>query len=373
MKDGDFSTHIIHWHNQHGRHHLPWQGADAYRVWLSEIMLQQTQVATVIPYYHRFVARFPTLRDMAQASEEAVLENWSGLGYYSRGRNLHKAAQQIMQQHEGKFPPTFADILALPGIGRSTAAAISALAFHQRQAILDGNVKRVLARFCAIEGYTGDKKIEAKLWRQAELFLPENNIAAYTQGLMDLGATVCTRSKPQCVRCPLQKNCVAFQQQRTASLPTPRPRKTLPEKYSTLLLLLNANEILLEKRASRGIWGGLWCLPEVDSTENIKAFCKQHLGLYGEQIGEALPAFTHTFTHFKMHITPFLIHVARKPTQINEPRINEPAKLWINLDEALGAAIPTPVRKILQATQILLAQKKLSAPKKAKLKMYEAV
>ncbi len=373
MKDSDFPTQIIHWHSQHGRHHLPWQGADAYCVWISEIMLQQTQVATVIPYYQRFVARFPTLRDMAQASEEAVLENWSGLGYYSRGRNLYKAARQIVQQHDGEFPPTFADILALPGIGRSTAAAISALAFHQRQAILDGNVKRVLARFCAIEGYTGDKKIEAKLWRQAELFLPENNIAAYTQGLMDLGATICTRSKPQCTRCPLQKNCAAFQQQRTASLPTPRPRKTLPEKNSTLLLLLNVNEILLEKRASSGIWGGLWCFPEVDSTVNINAFCMQNFGLQGEQIDNALPAFTHTFTHFKMHITPLLLHVARKPMQVNEPIMNQPARLWINLDEAMGAAIPTPVRKILQAAQILLAQKKLSAPKKGIRKIYEVI
>lgn len=351
MRNTDFSTHIIHWHNQHGRHHLPWQGADAYRVWLSEIMLQQTQVATVIPYYQRFVARFPAICDIAAAGEEDVLAYWSGLGYYSRGRNLHKAARQIMQQHGGIFPHVFADILALPGIGRSTAAAISALAFHQRQAILDGNVKRVLARYCAIEGYTSDKKIEEQLWQQAELLLPKNNIAAYTQGLMDFGATICTRSKPQCTRCPLQKNCAAFQRQRVANLPTPRTRKILPEKHSAMLLLLNENEILLEKRVGSGIWGGLWCLPEISgrmsevhNTKNVNAHCVQHFGLGSKQTYETLSAFTHTFTHFKLHITPLLMNLSRKPTQINEP-----GKLWINLEDALGAAIPTPVRKIIKS------------------------
>ncbi len=344
----DFATRIIHWHHQHGRHHLPWQGADAYRVWLSEIMLQQTQVATVIPYYQRFVDRFPKLGDIAQASEEEVLEYWSGLGYYSRGRNLHRAAQHIMQQHGGIFPNLYSDILALPGVGRSTAAAICVFAFQQRQAILDGNVKRVLARFCAIEGYTGDKKIEAKLWQQAERFLPQNEIKTYTQGLMDLGALICTRSKPQCVRCPLQENCAAYQQQGVASLPTPRSRKTLPEKSSAMLLLISGNQILLEKRAGSGIWGGLWCFPEVEQSRNADAYCTRYLGLKGKQSYVTLPMFTHSFTHFKLHITPLLLHLPGKPRQISEP-----GKLWINLEDAPGAAIPTPVRKILRSVQML--------------------
>jgi A/G-specific adenine glycosylase len=344
----EFATQIIHWHHQHGRHHLPWQGADAYRVWLSEIMLQQTQVITVIPYYQRFLDRFPNLSDVAHASEEEVLEYWSGLGYYSRGRNLHRAAQQIMQQHGGIFPHLYLDILALPGIGRSTAAAISAFAFQQRQAILDGNVKRVLARFCAIEGYTGDKKIEAKLWQQAEQLLPKYEITTYTQGLMDLGALICTRSKPQCMCCPVQKNCAAHQQQRVANLPTPRLRKTLPEKSYAMLLLLSETEVLLEKRISSGIWGGLWCLPEIDQGTNIQKHCAQQFGLAGDQAYITLPILTHTFTHFKLHITPLLIRLRVRPKLTNEP-----SRWWVNLEGALGTAIPTPVRKILKSVQML--------------------
>ena len=344
----DFATRIIHWYHRHGRHHLPWQGADAYRVWLSEIMLQQTRVATVIPYYQRFVNRFPGLCDIAQASEEEVLKYWSGLGYYSRGRNLHRVAQHIVQRHGGIFPNLYSDILALPGVGRSTAAAICVFAFQQRQAILDGNVRRVLARFCAIEGYTGDKKIEAELWQQAERLLPQDEIAAYTQGLMDLGALICVRSKPQCARCPVQENCAAYRQQRVTSLPAPRQRKPLPEKSSAMLLLISGNQILLEKRAGSGIWGGLWCLPEVGQDRNADAYCTRHLGLQGKQSYVNLPVLTHSFTHFKLHITPLLLHLPGRPGQISEP-----GKLWINLEDATGAAIPTPVRKILKSVQTL--------------------
>ena len=220
-----FAHQLIRWQKQHGRHDLPWQGADAYRVWLSEIMLQQTQVATVIPYYQRFVASFPNIAALAAATEDQVLAHWSGLGYYARGRNLHKAAQIIVEKHHGEFPHELEQILELPGIGRSTAAAVCALAFHQRRAILDGNVKRVLARYCGIEGWAGEKKVEEKLWRQAEALLPEGDVATYTQALMDMGATICTRSKPKCVLCPVQADCVALQTDRIADLPTPRPRK----------------------------------------------------------------------------------------------------------------------------------------------------
>jgi A/G-specific adenine glycosylase len=338
-----FSTRIINWQRQHGRHGLPWQGADAYRVWLSEIMLQQTQVATVIPYYQRFVARFPDVAALAAASEDEVLVHWSGLGYYSRARNLFRAALLIMQLHDGKFPHRFEDICALPGIGRSTAAAISALAFHQRRAILDGNVKRVLARYCAIEGYTGEKKIEAQLWQQAETLLPPRDIAIYTQGLMDLGAQLCTRGKPRCEVCPLRADCAALKRGLVAQLPTPRPRKVLPERHSTFLLLLNGSDILLEKRPGIGIWGGLWCPPQLDEGQDIAAYSAQHFGVDVTR-AVALPVFSHTFTHFKLHIAPLVMQIARKPEQMQEP-----GRVWLDVDDALHAAIPTPVRKLLQA------------------------
>jgi A/G-specific adenine glycosylase len=272
------------------------------------------------------------------------------LGYYSRARNLHRTAQLIMQRHDGKFPQHFEDILALPGIGRSTAAAISAFAFHERCAILDGNVKRVLARYHAIEGYTGEKKIEAQLWQQAEALLPQRNVAVYTQGLMDLGALICTRSKPQCPICPLQADCAAYQNEWVAQLPTPRPRKVLPEKHSTFLLLLNGSDILLEKRPGSGIWGGLWCPPQVDpgilsTATNPSTYCLQHFGT--ETIHTlALSTFTHTFTHFKLHITSILLQVINKPKQIQESGME-----WLDVNDALQAAIPTPVSKLLQEIQ----------------------
>lgn len=336
-----FSTRIINWQRRHGRHGLPWQGAEAYRVWLSEIMLQQTQVATVIPYYQRFVARFPDVAALAGASEDEVLAHWSGLGYYSRARNLFRAAQIIMQLHDGKFPQHFDDICALPGIGRSTAAAISALAFHQLRAILDGNVKRVLARYCAIEGYTGEKKVETRLWLQAEALLPPRDVAIYTQGLMDLGSQLCTRGKPQCDACPLRADCAALKLGRVAQLPTPRPRKLLPEKHSTFLLLLNSSDILLEKRPGSGIWGGLWCPPQLDEGQDIAACCAQRFGADMQRV-EALPVLTHTFTHFKLHITPLIVPVSRHSLQLQEPGM-----AWLDVNDALRAAIPTPVRRLL--------------------------
>ena len=335
-----FAARIIKWQRQHGRHTLPWQGADAYHVWLSEIMLQQTQVATVVPYYQRFVTRFPHVAALAQAGVDEVLALWSGLGYYSRARNLHAAARLVMQNHEGQFPKLFEQILALPGVGRSTAAAISALAYHERHAILDGNVKRVLARYAAIAGYTGDKKIEANLWQLAESLLPLKNVAIYTQGLMDLGALICTRSKPQCGVCPVQADCVAYQEGRVSQLPAPRPRRAVPERHSTFLLLLNGNDILLEKRPNSGIWGGLWCPPQFADTSAALGWCKQS----GMKISDrkTLLPFTHTFTHFKLHIAPLCVVLHHKPLIAAQP-----GNIWLDRDEALLAAIPTPVRKII--------------------------
>jgi A/G-specific adenine glycosylase len=388
----DFAFRLIQWQRIHGRHNLPWQGADAYRVWLSEIMLQQTQVATVIPYYLRFVSSFPDVSTLAAATEEQVLAHWSGLGYYARGRNLHRAAQIIAEKYHGKFPRTFEQIIELPGIGRSTAAAICALAFHERRAILDGNVKRVLARYCGIEGWAGNKKIEEQLWQQAELLLPPPrgegwgegkavqatiDIATYTQSLMDMGATICTRTRPKCVICPVQADCIALNTDRTASLPTPRPRKTIPEKHTTFLLLMHGNDILLEKRPGNGIWGGLWCPPQVANESDIEEYLQRNgiqlnkqnkarhsrsvnfaLGLPSSKLPvfseggnpansttqcEALPSFTHTFTHFKLHIRPLLIRLACKPL-----RAEQAGSVWLDVQEALQMAIATPVRQLLK-------------------------
>ena len=345
-----FSSGLIHWQRQHGRHDLPWQGADAYRVWLSEIMLQQTQVATVIPYYQRFTASFPTIAALAAATEEQVLAHWSGLGYYARGRNLHRAARLIAEKYHGEFPHQFEQMLELPGIGRSTAAAICALAYHERRAILDGNVKRVLARYCGIEGWAGAKQVEAKLWQQAEALLPQRDVAIYIQAQMDMGAMLCTRGKPKCGECPVQAGCVAYQTNCVQELPTPRPRKTVPEKYSTFLLLMHGNDILLEKRAPQGIWGGLWCLPQFEDEEEALAWCSQQGGAAAKRGAggsanhcETLPPFTHTFTHFKLHITPMLLRVSLKPQ-----RVQQPGSVWLDVEEALRAAIPTPVRKMLE-------------------------
>ena len=364
-----FAHQLIRWQKQHGRHHLPWQGADAYRVWLSEIMLQQTQVATVIPYYQRFVAAFPSVAALAAASEDDVLAHWSGLGYYARGRNLHKAARIIAERFNGEFPRRFEDIVELPGIGRSTAAAICALAWHERRAILDGNVKRVLARYCGIEGWSGEKKVEELLWQQAELLLPppcrgragegvetsststpiltfplqggrDGSIAIYTQALMDMGATVCTRSKPRCVLCPVQADCVALQTERVAELPSPRPRKAVPERHAVFLLLMHGNDILLEKRPGSGIWGGLWCPPQFDDEVAARDwFLRNGMDAIG---GEKLETFAHTFTHFRLHITPLKVQLSHKPL-----RAEQSGAVWLDVEEALGAAIPTPVRSIL--------------------------
>ena len=349
-----FASRLIRWQHQHGRHDLPWQSANAYQVWLSEIMLQQTQVATVIPYYQRFIASFPNIAALAAATEEQVLAHWSGLGYYARGRNLHRAAQIIVEKHHGVFPRDFEQILELPGIGRSTAAAICALAFHEHRAILDGNVKRVLARYCGISGSPSETTVEAQLWQQAENLLPppsrervgergkgDSAIATYTQALMDLGATLCTRSKPKCGECPVQSDCVAFQGGRVSELPTPRPRKTVPERQATFLLLMHGNDILLEKRPGSGIWGGLWCPPQFDDEAAAKNWFMRN-GMAASH-GERLETFTHTFTHFRLHITPLKIQLARKPV-----RAAQPGSVWLDVEEALRAAIPTPVRSLLQ-------------------------
>jgi len=273
-----FAIHLLKWYRQHGRHDLPWQkNKSLYSVWVSEIMLQQTQVVTVIPYYQNFMQRFPDIASLAAATQDEALRYWAGLGYYSRARNLHKAAALIVESHQGVFPVTYDEVLALPGIGPSTAGAILAQATGQRHAILDGNVKRVLARYQAIEGWPGQKTVEKQLWKYAESFTPESNVADYTQAIMDLGATLCARSSPKCDACPLVTDCKAFQLNRTAELPTKKPKKAIPVKQKRFLIIRNKRgEMLMEKRPPSGIWGGLWSLPELTMDEAVDVAVKRN-------------------------------------------------------------------------------------------------
>jgi A/G-specific adenine glycosylase len=337
-----FSQRVIAWQRLHGRHDLPWQNTcDPYAIWVSEIMLQQTQVAAVIPYYVRFMARFPDIQSIANSEEDEVLQHWSGLGYYSRARNLHAAAQVVVERFGGVFPREFNAIQTLPGIGRSTAAAIAVFSFGQNQAILDGNVKRVLTRSFAIAGWPGQAAVEKQLWALAEDLLPEIAIEVYTQGLMDLGATLCTRSNPVCSACPLHSMCVAHRQGLIGELPTSKPHKALPQRETTMLLLLDGNEILLEKRPSTGIWGGLWSLPEIAAGTDAQQAAHRCYRLETELL-PMLPAFAHTFTHFRLHITPQPLLVRKRLQQGLKSRV-----VWLDIEEAQGAALPAPVRKLL--------------------------
>jgi A/G-specific adenine glycosylase len=341
-----FAQRVIAWQQRSGRHNLPWQrDGDAYRVWLSEIMLQQTQVAAVVPYFERFVARFASLRALARADEDSVLQLWSGLGYYARARNLHRAARLIVERHGGQFPRRFEDISALPGVGRSTAGAIAVFAFGGRHPILDGNVKRVFARHFGIDGYPGSKAVQDALWARAEAELPRQAVRGYTQGLMDLGATLCTRARPRCGDCPLTQDCIALRQNRVAQLPAPRPRKALPQRATRMLLLVHGGEVLLEKRPSAGVWGGLWCLPELSEQGDAALAARTRFGaLIGRS--QVLPTVAHGFTHFRLDIHPLLCEV-----RAIEPRAQCPGSLWLPLEEALGAPIPAPVRAILGAAR----------------------
>ncbi len=301
-------------------------------------MLQQTQVSAVIPYYQRFVARFPDIQTLAAADEDEVLTQWSGLGYYARGRNLHQAAHLIVERYAGVFPREFEAVRALPGVGRSTAAAVCVFAFGQRRAILDGNVRRVLARHAGVGGYPGDKRVQDRLWQQAESFLPASGVEAYTQGLMDLGAGPCSRRSPQCVACPVAKSCIARRDGLTAELPSPRPTRTLPQRETAMLILMSGGEVLLEKRPASGIWGGLWSFPEA-SDDRIENAALRY-GVRPDRLRQ-LHVVDHGFTHFKLRIRPVLAQVTR-PAGTQEPGL-----LWLTVEDALGAAVPAPVKRIL--------------------------
>jgi A/G-specific adenine glycosylase len=336
------------WHRKYGRHDLPWQkNRDPYAIWVSEIMLQQTQVNTVIPYYQRFMQIFPTVASLADAPLEAVLALWSGLGYYSRARNLHASARAIVSNHQRCFPADRCALEQLPGIGRSTAAAIVVFSFGQREAILDGNVKRVFARYFGIDGFPGEPKVQKILWEKAEEALPHDyqngRIGAYTQALMDLGATVCSRSAPACEICPLNRHCIAAIEHRIDQLPTPKPRKSLPQKEAVFLFLLRDRKLFLQKKPAPGIWGGLWCPPEVGTGIDVSAYCSDQWRIQVDTLYE-LPLLNHQFTHFKLRIYPKLL-----TTQSEKPALPDDS-IWIYPSEALERGIPTPVRKLLQRT-----------------------
>jgi len=344
-KSDTFSQRLLSWYKQNGRHDLPWQqDRSLYRVWVSEIMLQQTQVATVIPYFERFMTRFPNSRMLADASQDEVLHLWTGLGYYARARNLHKAAQIIRDEHSDHFPEDFDSVLALPGIGRSTAGAILAQALGQRHVILDGNVKRVLTRLYAIEGWPGKKETENTLWDIAESLTPEENLTDYTQAIMDLGATACAR-KSSCPACPMTDLCLAFKNNQVADYPSPKPRKMLPVKETRMLILKNnEGEVLLQQRPPSGIWGGLWSLPEhTDANEKeIKHWCQQQLGLVINDC-EILPTLRHTFSHFYLDITPVVSQLKSPANHVMEAS----NRVWYNTQRPELLGLPAPVLKIL--------------------------
>ena len=362
LSDPGFSSAVIAWQRRHGRHALPWQNTrDAYRIWLSEIMLQQTQVAAVLGYYARFLERFPTVHDLAAAPVEDVMTYWSGLGYYTRARNLHACARQVVEKYDGVFPSDPKLLAELPGIGRSTAAAIAAFSSGARAAILDGNVKRVFARVFGIDAYPGIKPVEDALWRRAEALLPEGGdtdadpiaarMTAYTQGLMDLGATLCTRSRPDCPRCPLQDRCIAYATNRTAELPVRKPKKAYPEKWTQLLVVVDGGQVLLQQRPATGIWGGLLSLPEVDghlacvddddaSAPTIEAALEaaERFGTVDE--GEALLPLQHGFTHYKLHMYPVRVALRGRAALPD-------GYVWWDLDRIEEAALPSPIKKLL--------------------------
>ena len=336
-----FAARLVRWQRRHGRHDLPWQGTrDAYRIWLSEVMLQQTQVAAVVPYFERFVARFPTVGALAAAREDDVLALWSGLGYYARARNLHRAAKDVVARFDGRFPVRFDAVLELPGVGRSTAAAIVAFATGEAHAILDGNVKRVLARHAGIAGDPSRAAVDAMLWQVAGARLPARDIEAYTQGLMDLGAGVCVR-EPRCDACPVAGDCVARIEDRTAQLPGRKKRATPGRKHTSMLVIVCAGEVLLEKRPPSGIWGGLWSLPEAPARTRPSQAMLRAWGLKMTRATK-LEAFAHAFSHFTLEVTPWRVDVKRGGRIPGD----RPAT-WLALSETASAALPAPVKSLL--------------------------
>jgi len=342
-----FQELILTWFDEFGRKNLPWQeNKTPYRVWVSEIMLQQTQVSTVISYFLRFMKRFPTITALANASEDDVLHLWTGLGYYNRARNLLRTAKIIQHDYQGEFPQELALLESLPGIGRSTAGAILSLASSIRAPILDGNVKRVLTRFAGITTATNNTKTIAQLWTLADHYTPTQRIADYTQAMMDLGATICTRSQPKCLLCPLMKQCSAYKQDLQSILPIKKPSKSLPIRKKIFLILSHDNTILLEKRPPVGVWAKLWSLPEMSHTTSlptIKTHCLNQLKINVKKITLDTP-FRHTFSHFHLDILPAFIHLETLPLKCME----NDQQIWYNLSKPQAIGLPQPVKKLMQ-------------------------
>ncbi|MBP0636649.1 A/G-specific adenine glycosylase [Cupriavidus sp. AcVe19-6a] len=361
----DFGARVVNWQRVHGRHDLPWQNTrDAYRIWLSEIMLQQTQVSAVIEYFQRFVATLPTVQALAAAPADQVMALWAGLGYYSRARNLHRCAMQVVSEHGGVFPTDPTVLATLPGIGRSTAAAIAAFSAGVRSPILDGNVKRVFARCFGIHGHPGERAVETRMWQLAGIALPAagprqaEDMVAYTQGLMDLGATVCSRGKPACLAdagaCPLSADCVARRDGLTGVLPTPKPRAAIPERSTVMLMVRREREVLLRLRPGSGIWGGLWSLPEMPvetlpfDAEAAEAAAFDYARAYGAPVRAAIAGeLTHVFTHFRLLIRAIRVDVGAGDPMVQD-RATEATQRWLSLDDLDALGTPAPVRRLLE-------------------------
>lgn len=333
---------LLTWFDSAGRKDLPWQhDPTPYRVWVSEVMLQQTQVTTVIPFYERFMARFPDVHALAAAPIDEVLHLWTGLGYYARARNLHRTACLIVTEHQGHFPRTLEAMQSLPGIGRSTAGAILAFSHGMRYPILDGNVKRVLARYFGVTGFPGEKKVEEQLWALADACTPADRVAHYTQAIMDLGAIICVRSRPLCIACPLSAKCVAHLEGRQASLPTPRPKKVRPHRIAhAVMLVRSGGAVWLEQRPPRGIWGGLWAFPQFDRADEALEYL-QSLGITGEP--KRLPPYSHAFTHFDLTLHPLFAVSDALPAAVGEK-----AGLWYDASEPAKIGLAKPVLDLLK-------------------------
>jgi A/G-specific adenine glycosylase len=344
MSDPELAPRLLAWFDQHGRHDLPWQHPRTpYRVWLAEIMLQQTQVQTVLPYYARFLDALPDLPSLAAAEHDRVMALWSGLGYYARARHLHAAAKRCVEIHGGELPDSFDALAALPGIGRSTAGAILAQAHGQRHAILDGNVKRVLCRLHGVRGWPGSAAVEKKLWELAAAHLPASRLADYTQAIMDFGATLCTRADPACVLCPLQDDCVARIEGLTAVLPEPRPGKPLPTRRCVLLIACDPQQrVLLMRRPPTGVWSGLWSLPETPDHDGARAWLQAHLDADFDH-AEAHPELEHVFSHYRLQAEPLLWRGVQE-----RARVADDADLrWVSRAELDATGLPAPIRRLL--------------------------
>jgi A/G-specific adenine glycosylase len=339
----DFAQGILHWWRASGRKELPWQqDVTPYRVWVSEIMLQQTQVTTVIPYFLRFMEAFPNVAALASAQIDEVLQHWSGLGYYARARNLYKAARELCDHYNGEFPADIDDAVALPGIGRSTAGAILALSMGQRHPILDGNVKRVLARFHAIPGWPGRSCVTAELWKQAERHTPHENVAAYTQAIMDLGATVCTPNNPACTACPLSAECQGFLEGHPTDFPGKREKKARPQRHTHMVLAICEEHLYLERRSPSGIWGGLWSLPEFPNEDSLRGWCEQRLNAHPLAFERWTPI-RHSFTHYDLDIRPVAVRLERQRRNLES---SDPG-IWYRYSDTPRFGLAAPVKKLI--------------------------